>query len=80
MSDTTFVLLSLCALLLAVGPVALVAFRLIRSRFERGPVPMTYRDANGVEHTDTVDPDSVESIGKFLSRVRSHTSEAADAP
>ncbi len=80
MSDTIFVLLFLGALLLAVGPAALLAFRLIRSRFERGPVSMTYRDANGVEHTDTVDTESVESIGKFLSRVRSHTNEAADVP
>ncbi len=80
MSDTTFAILFLCALLLAVGPTALVAFRLIRSRFERGAVPMTYRDADGVERTDTVDPESVASIGKFLSRVRSHANEAADVP
>ena len=80
MSDTTFALLFLCALLLAIGPAAIVAVRLIRSRFERGPVPMPYRDANGVEHTDTVDPDNVESIGNFLSRVRSFNSEPADVP
>ena len=84
MSDTSSGVLYASAIAFAIGmavtPIARVALRLILLRFARGPAPMTYRDADGVEHTDMVDPESVESIGKFLSRVRSHTSESADVP
>ena len=80
MSETALIVGYVCVSLLALGPAAVMILKVTRSRFERGPVAMTYRDDHGIEHTVTVDPGNVESIGKFLARVRSHTSEAADAP
>ena len=78
MSDTISTLLFIVALLMAVGPAAVGVSKLIREKLESGPVPMTYRDADGLERTETVDPSSVESIEKFLSGIRGHTREPVD--